>query len=501
MKHLKYSLFALVVLALFSACTADWLELQPRGQKLEANFYQTEEEIFEGLVAAYDVLTWGGTNGWTMKLGLLNAASDDTYAGGSDASDQPAWVAYDQFNLDPFLGPQSGLWNKGYTGIYRANLVMEKAELLEGIDPTFRNRTVAEAKFLRAFYYFDLVRFFENVPLIERVLSGDELYTQTQAPSSEVYALIEEDLRSVLNTVELPITVPANELGRITQGAAKALLGKVIIYQNDNGRMDEAADLLEEVINDGVYALEADYGDIFSNNNEYGVESVFEISFSGAARGGWDRFSNGTEGNYNVQFFGMRDYVGPDFATGWSFCPVTEKLAEKLAGDPRYEHTIIDGVALQAQGASYTAAFQNTDFFIRKYAGLEAEKATDGEPALNWSKNVREIRLADVYLLAAEARARNNEDMIARGHLNKVRSRVGLQPVSGTGDALLNLIYDERQKELATEGHRFFDLVRTGRAVTELADRGYVDGVHNVLPIPQSEIDISEGNIKQNNGY
>ncbi len=502
MKNIKYNIFILSILAVFTGCTSDWLELTPKGQILESNYYQTEEEIFEGLVAAYDVLSWEGTNGWTMKVGLLNAASDDTHAGGSDASDQPSWVAYDMFQLDPFLGPQAGLWNKGYTGIYRANLIMEKAEELEGIDPLFKNRTIAEAKFLRAFYYFDLVRFFGEVPLIDKVLSGNEFYTQTQASVADIYALIESDLNDAINTIELPISVPADELGRVTQGAVKALLGKVILYQNDESRMDEAADLFEEVINSGIYQLETDFGNIFKSDNEYGVESVFEISHSGAARAGWDRFANGSEGNYSVQFFGMRDYVGPDFATGWSFCPVSQKLVDKLQGDPRYEHTIIDGNLLRLNGASYTEGYQNTNYFIRKYAGLESDKATDGEPALNWSYNVREIRLADVYLMAAEARTRNNQDAEGRAHLNMVRNRVGLQSAnSQTGDNLLSFIYNERQRELATEGHRFFDLVRTGNAAIELADRGFVSGVHELLPIPQSEIDITEGAIKQNSGY
>ena len=111
-----------------SSCTERFLTLEPRGTELENTYYQTEEELFEALVATYDVLQWGGTNGWTMKLGLLNSASDDTYAGGSDASDQPNWVAWDQFTLDPFLGPQLGLWQKGYSGIYRANLVLQKLD-------------------------------------------------------------------------------------------------------------------------------------------------------------------------------------------------------------------------------------------------------------------------------------------------------------------------------------------------------------------------------------
>ena len=485
------------------SCKKEFLELEPRGTELETSFYQTEEELFQALVATYDVLQWSGTNGWTMKLGLLNAASDDCYAGGSDASDQPSWVAYDNFNLDPFLGPQSGFWNKNYAGIYRANLLLEKIEEVPNISEAFKARAIAEAKFLRAYFYFDLVRFFENVPLITNVLSADEIYTQTQVTPSEVYAQIEQDLNDARNTFELPSTVPPDELGRVTQGAVNALLGKVILYQNDEARMTEAAQLFEEVIASNVYGLETDYADIFRRDNEFGIESVFEIQHSGNQRGGWESFSNATEGNYDVQFFGMRDYVGPLYANGWSFCPVTEKLVETMQGDPRYEHTIIDGNALKQQGATYTVGYQNTDYFIKKYAGLQEDRATDGEPALNWGYNVREIRYADVLLMAAEAYARaGGNDGKARSYINQVRSRVGLQPyLSTTGAALLDAIYNERQLELATEGHRFFDLVRTGRAVQELGDQGFMANKSELLPIPQNEIDATAGLLKQNQGY
>jgi len=499
----KYQLlWVLIIFIGLASCSKDFLELDPRGTELETNFYKNEEQIFQGLVAAYDVLQWGGTNGWTMKIGLLNAASDDTYAGGSDASDQPSWVAYDNFTLDPFLGPQSGFWNKNYAGIYRANLVLEKAAEVEGLSDEFVARTSAEAKFLRAYFYFDQVRFFGNIPLIDRVLSGDELYTQTQTSSSEIYALIEKDLTEAIATFELPETLPADELGRVTKGAARALLGKVILFQNDESRMAEVATIFEEVINSGIYSLEPNFGDIFKADNEFGRESVFEIQHSSASRGGWESFGNGTEGLYDVQFFGMRDYVGPNFAVGWSFCPVTEKLATLLKFDPRFEHTIIDGNKLRLQGATYTEGFQNTNYFIRKYAGLKDEVALDGEPALNWGTNVREIRFADVLLMAAEAHARAGNASTARTYLNQVRKRVSIQPItSASGDALLNAIYRERQFELATEGHRFFDLVRTGRAEMELADQGFVAGIHEVLPIPQSEIDITEGALDQNPGY
>lgn len=498
----RYKLILPLVLGLLlTSCGTEFLDLKPRGTQLETSFYQTEEQIFEALVATYDVLQWGGTNGWTMKLGLLNAASDDCYAGGSDASDQPSWVAYDNFTLDPFLGPQAGLWNKGYSGIYRANLLLEKIEDVEGISPEFKARTIAEAKFLRAYFYFDLVRFFGNVPLINRSLGADEIYSQTQATPAEIYAQIEQDLNDARGTFELPETLSADELGRITKGAATALLGKVILYQNNESRMAEAAGILDEVINSGTYTLEANYEDIFSPSNEFGTESIFEISYSSNQRGGWGNFANGTEGNYDVQFFGMRDYVGPLYATGWSFCPVQEQLADAMANDPRFEHTIIDAEELVNQGASYSPAFQNTGYFIKKYAPLEAEKALDGEPALNWGLNVREIRLADVLLMAAEAYARSGDDGTARAYLNQVRARVALPPATIGGSALLDFIYKERRLELATEGHRFFDLIRTGQAAAVLGPQGFTSGKNEVLPIPQTEIDITSGTLIQNAGY
>lgn len=498
--HQYFLLFALFI---GTSCGKEFLELEPRGTTLETNFYQNEDELFQALVATYDVLQWGGTNGWTMKEGLLNAASDECYAGGSDASDQPSWVAYDNFTLDPFLGPQLGFWQKYYTGIYRANLFLQKVEEVPEISPEFKARTIAEAKFLRAFFYFDLVRFFGNVPLIVEPLSADKIYEQVQAVPSEVYAQIEQDLNDARNTFELPATLPPDEFGRITQGAVTALLGKTILYQNNEARMAEAAGLFEEVIQSGIYSLESNFGDIFKLENEFGPESVFEIQHSNNHRGGWGNFANGTEGNYSVQFYGMRDYVGPTFAGGWSFCPITEKLVELMIVDPRFEHTIIDGAALKQQGASYTEGYQNTDFFIRKYAGLQDDRAIDGEVALNWAYNIKEIRYADVLLMAAEALARAGGDNAqATNYLNQVRIRVGLQPFTPlSGQALLDAIYRERQLELATEGHRFFDLVRTGQAANVLADQGFTPNKNELLPIPQSEIDITEGKLVQNQGY
>lgn len=493
----------------FFSCKREFIEEPIIGADLAINFYQTEEDFFQALVATYDVLQWGGTKGrWTMKVGLLNAASDDCFAGGSNSTDQPSWVAYDQFTLDPFLGPQEGLWAKYFAGLYRANLLLERIEKVEGLSADFKARVVAEAKFLRAFFYFDLMRFFKNVPLFTSELTPDDALNVSQADPADVWAQIEQDLQDAINTFELPETVTPDQLGRITKGAANALLGKVIMFQNDDSRMAEAAGYLEDVINTDLYDLEPEYGDIFLNEKEFGMESVFEIQHSdnrpGDFGGGFASGPTvtGTEGNFDVQFFGMRDFAGDTYAPGWGFCPITLDLVDFMTGDPRFEHTIINGSQLKQQGADYTPGFQNTDYFIKKYAPLKELEANDGVIALSWSNNVREIRYADVLLLAAEALVRGGGDLgTARGYVNKVRQRVGLQPFPGSvsGEQLLTLIARERRLELATEGHRFFDLVRTNKAAETL--EGFQTGVHEILPIFQTEIDLAEGRLEQNPGY
>ena len=196
----------------------------------------------------------------------------------------------------------------------------------------------------------------------------------------------------------------------------------------------------------------------------------------------------------------MRDYNGPTYATGWGFCPISTELQADMANDPRYGQTIINAASLP--GAEYTPGYQNTGYFMRKYAPIASNVAPDGDPALNWGNNIREIRYADVLLMAAEGLVRSGgSEGTARSYLNQVRGRVSLSPVSSTGSDLLEDIYDERRFELATEGHRFFDLLRTGKATEVLGDQGFVLSTHQYLPIPQQEIDASQGVLTQNPGY
>lgn len=496
MKTLHLSLIAAGSLALAS-CGKDFLNVDPIGRELEINYYQNPGQAYEALVSVYDVLQWNDQTGFSIMYLLQTVASDDAHAGGSDASDQPSFVAYDNFGLTPNLGPQAGLWRKNYRGVYRANLFLEKIENVPGASDDFVRRTSAEAKFLRAYFYLDLLRLFGSVPLITKTLSPQEYYEVTMATPEAVFAQVEADL--LVAIPDLPLSVGGSEKGRVTQGAAKALLARGYLYMNI--KMDQVAQLSEEVIQSNVYALTPDFADIFTRANEHGPESVFEIAYSENSTVGWEVFGSGYgEGNVGVQFCGMRDFDGPVYAPGWGFAPVSQELYDAMAGDPRRPYTIINGDSLA--GSSYSPGYQNTGYFVYKYAPRKDALSPDGEPALNWGTNVRVIRYADVLLMAAEGLARSGgNEATARGYLNQVRVRAGLQPVQASGSALLEAIARERRLELATEGHRFFDLVRTGKAAEVLGAKGYQHPKHQWLPIPQTEIDAAQGALIQNPNY
>ncbi|WP_242916712.1 RagB/SusD family nutrient uptake outer membrane protein [Pontibacter liquoris] len=495
----KYILIAALSLPLLSACDKDYLDVDPRGTVLESTYYKNPEEAFAGLVAAYDPLGWEAGNTY-HNVGAINSASDDVYAGGGSSSDMNTWQVWNNYTLDPALGPQEEFWRRNFTGVSRANTLLEKLQAgIPGLDQATSARYIAEAKFLRAYYYFDLVRLFKNVPLFTAPLSTSEIYNVTQASPEEVYAQIEKDLNEALP--DLPVTVTAaTEGGRATQGTGKALLGKVYLYEKK--WPDAAAQLIEVNGTPGGtskygYHLLANYAAIFSPDNKFNSESILEIVHTSVANGGWGSWP-GFEGNVGVQMFGPRGYSGPVYQAGWGFNPLTPELVNVLKPDPRYKATVanIDSIA-QAGAATYEKGYQNTGYFIEKYAPKTKWLSTGGGDAvLNYPNDYIEIRLADTYLMEAEALVNSGGDLVrAAALLNAVRARVGLAPVT----ASLENIYNERRLELATEGHRWYDLVRTGRAATVLASKGFIAGKHEILPIPLAELNNTK--LVQNPGY
>jgi hypothetical protein len=347
------------------------------------------------------------------------------------------------------------------------------------------------------------VRFFGDVPLfVDKRLSLSESRSLQRAPKADVYAQIERDLTSAIGVL------PAVQVqkGRITKYAAQALLGKVYLYQN---KFDSASQTLESVITSNAFSLVTNFGSQFMASGENGTESVFEIQHSNnSPYYNWAGPNRG-QGNFMVQMVGVRGLNGNalmPYSSGWSFDLPTASLSNAFAaGDLRKSVTILDIEAYKNANPGFNITYQvapykNTGMYNQKYHPRKGE--TSGQIELNYKNNIRAIRYADVLLMAAEAfnRSATPNDTKAQQYLNLVRVRAfgnTNNNISATGTTLRTAIWDERRLELAMEGERFFDLVRTGQAASKIT--GFQTNKHEVFPIPQIEIDISV--LSQNNNY
>ena len=479
-------LFVLFSSILVWACTDDYVDVDSFNEDSES-FFNSEEDYQSALIAAYDMLQSTYLN---VMLGEI--ASDNTLAGGESATDVPGIQEIDDMVHTPVNQQLRDIWGWMFAGVNRANYILE---FRDKTDFPNKNGLLAEATFLRAYYYFELVKWFGDVPLAvdQRLLFGDQ-NTVDRTPTPEVYAQIEQDL--TFAAANLPAV--QSQTGRVTKGAAQALLGKAYLYQ---GKFQEAASVLEEVINSGTYQLVMDYSTMFENSNENNMESVFEVQYTDVEGAGFGCLQC-SEGNVAVGFNGIRNYSGPLFESGFSFnVPVEEAYTAFEDGDVRRDVAIlnIEAWADANPGVSYVEGFEHTGFYNRKYIPRQGDLNT-GDANLTNPNNYRAIRYADVLLMAAEAFNRGEiDDTKALGYLNQVRNRAGLPNLSATGNVLTDAIYRERRVELVGEGHRFFDLVRTGRAASEIA--GFQTGKHELFPIPLIEIELAGNRWQQNPGY
>ncbi len=500
MLHFKPTLMNLLTrnciaigLLLAAGGCSDFLNETPQATIVTENYYADENEVWQGVVGAYDILGMGRM--YNLNLWRLGSGGSDNMFGNTGAREVVEYT----YGADAAIFRDT--WRGLYEGIDRANLLIVNAPQAEDIPPETLRRYTAEAQFIRALCYFNLVNLFGGVPIIQEPLSPQALQLP-RSTAAEVYALIEEDLLDGVASLPLESELGAEEKGRATKGAAQGMLAKVYLHQ---GKWEDAATQAQEVIGSKEYQLLDRYRDIFLLSNEGNTEIIFRVVFSNEGPQGW---GDGNEGNEFSQWF------RPLCLKGWGgFIPSDGLLTAFEAGDERRQGTVIEeGDFLVEPGFRVVApdyqlqpgeSFDESisPFGCKGWAKwwIKGEVQADRSPM-----DFIVLRLADIILVRAEALAEQGQWAEAVTTLNQVRTRAGLPDLNVTAQAsAIESVRQERRVELAAEGTRLYDLRRWGTVIDDLkgADKNVQEGRDELFPIPQTEIDLHGGFLEQNPGW
>ena len=501
-----------------AGCSKSFLEVPPQGQVDEELALKDPNAAKDLVTGVYNSLYQGGFGNTT--LGFLyyvtvDEASDDADPG-SIPGDNSGGEKADNFTIDANVSNLNNIWKGYYVGINAANKALQILDNAT-FDSTTVNRLKGEVSYLRALYYFNLVRTFGGVPKIITVPAVNDFnadYLFTRVSKEEIYTVIINDLQYAM--ANLPSKGDANtQVGRANKAAAEGLLAKVYMYQAD---WQKVYDLTTDIINSNLYSLVRDKGDtlkdyniIFREKAVNGVggnnntESIFEVQtgVNVAENAISPLYSNGQgprgKGGWN------------DLGFGWNN-PSADLVNAYEPGDTRKAGTIIFIQPTTSPGGSGNAgtvlwdgfriptqdSVQNPRYNYKGYASGIAETQQISGNKDTKPKNIRVMRYAEILLMNAEAAVHLGKD--ATTPLNMVRVRAGLAKL---GTVTINDVWKERRVELAMEQDRFFDLVRQGRAgaVLRALGKGFVDGKNEVFPIPQPQIDLSNKRLIQNPNY
>lgn len=479
---MKKIFLLLIGSVLTSSCRKEFIELLPTSTVSVDVVYKTDKDFQDAITAAYNTLQTQYQTFW--KFGDL--PGEDI---AEEIPNQTENVAIDQFNANSRLAIIGSSWQNYYRMIYRANILLAKIESADPAVVTNKNRHIGEAKFLRALAYFDLVRIFGDVPLVTAPITPEETYKAGRQSVAKIYdEVIIKDLLDAES--KLPVKYTGVDVGRPTKGAATALLGRVYLTRKD---FANAETKLLQVTTMG-YALLPNYRDLFDySKNEHHSEYIFDVEYEeGIAEGSV----------FPLQFFPfakvIMDYYGFSSGTPGNSASPTEILYKAFdPGDPRRAVTVNYGITVNGTFIPIPSqSVQASKSFTTKYI---APSAIPSDSKANW----KVIRYADALLMLAEALNENGKTTQALTYLNQVRQRVGLAAYTGlTKDDAREKIYLERRFELTLEGHRWFDLVRTGRAYATLQKLGMKENM-TVFPLPLTQIQIinDPAILPQNPGY
>ncbi|MGI4887331.1 MAG: RagB/SusD family nutrient uptake outer membrane protein [Janthinobacterium lividum] len=483
MRRAVPALLALGLTAGVVSSCSKYLDVQPQGQPTSEQFFQTQADATLAINSVY-----GKLREWNLTafnwLAVTTLTSDDAEKG-SVPGDAEFLNNFVFFRITSTEGPVEGYWTGQYQGILLCNQVIQNVPTIASMDANLKARYVAEAQFVRAMQYFNLVRAFGDVPLQITVPTSADDLNPARAPKDQVYTQIVTDLTAA--AAVLPATYAAADQGRATKGAALALLAKVKMYQKN---WADALSTSDQVIALG-YTLAPDFYKMFRVPGENGPESIFEIQSQTVVG------NCGASNNQWAQVQGVR----PQF--GWGFFnPTADLEAAFEPGDTRKLGTILLRGSTTPDGDKIDVNAANMRYNMKAYVPNSYPK----DCGYGADQNIRVLRLGEVLLINAEAANELGQGAKALADVNQIRVRAGLAPLAAgmSQDALRQAIWKERRVELALEyGDRYFDLVRQGRAGTVLraAGKNFVDGKNELMPIPLSQITLSGGKLTQNPGY
>ncbi len=468
--------------ALTVGCSSDFLESDPIMSNVESQFYSNDTEMFQALVACYDPLQYSASAmiGVTIPFGEIH--SDNANTGGASANDQPDMQDIENFRNTTVNSISEANWTYKYKGIYRCNKLLD-SEYTSEVSDVYR----AEAKFLRAWYLFDAMRYFGPVFVSTSSYYPNE-YPFTRNTREEVNAQIEQDLLEAIDGLEE--SFGSDMTGRIRKSAAQALLAKHYIYaadwDNDNAAtFSKAIPLLEAVMSSGEYELINDYTKIFSSAYNNNTESIFEVQRSTlSGQTSWGTAIDDGEGCYWAAPCGPRGIANhPLYVAGWGFMLPTQDLYDYFLDDDHVRRDAafltfeeLDGI----ENGDKTSTWDTGQYAVEDFEGYAQQKYASeqttytGAQLLNLPGNDRLIRYGEVYLLLAEAylRGESNEtkaiqyiEALRDAHVPGGRTVAEMMAeYPSRFPTVLDVLWYERRCELAGEGDRWFDLVRSGRA-------------------------------------
>ncbi len=490
---MKTTLFSLVLTAcLFSSCSDISLDQVPITERSEVNFYKTNADFYNAVLGVYGTFKNGGIigQGSGSYQFMTELVSDDTDSGQARGGIAAELYYFEDFNFSLASTTISTAWGGHYLGIARANSILDRLPAAS-IPQVSKDRFEGEAKFMRAWFYFNLVRFFGDVQLVtSEITSPYGANSLPRSPAADVYKQIIADLQ--VAETKLPATIPTAEAGRASSWAAKTLLGKVYLTQK---QFDAAATKLKEVIDGNAYSLLPKYADVFPATTSYAAnkEYILAVQYKSGLLGqgtepgqtgqGSDMWSNWAAVNSGVALLGAGGGIGGGFNR-----PTVDMVAAYEAGDLRKDASV---------ATSYKAT-NGTTVNERYVVKFRQQGALNGDSDVDFPI----LRYADVLLMYGEALNELGRTTDGLTYLNQVRKRAGLADKTGLSQADFRLaIEQERRVEFAFEGHRWFDLVRTGRFVPVMQAKAYkVQPFHSLYLIPQREMDLNK-TLTQNPGY